>query len=145
MGDIGVTMFIRVYSPLGATSEQSFSIGRLVGLQDIYIPFSQFSGSTDFSNVGALEIEFPFSEKLDLTIEDFDVVSVSTRDPVYEFVRPIEGEYIDFQERCEKEVRSSSARSFTDDFSFITSTTSSVVALLPNLFIIFISLVVLVI
>jgi len=131
--DIGATIFIHVYSPVGDVSSTSFTVGHLVGLQDIYIPFSQFN-SVNFENVGAIEIEIPFEEKLDLVLKDFDVVTTSpSRTPVLEFVRPVEGEYIDFTSRCVKKIRSSSARSFTEDFDLFTSSSSSAISLIPKI------------
>uniref|UniRef100_A0A7S4HL67 Uncharacterized protein n=1 Tax=Vannella robusta TaxID=1487602 RepID=A0A7S4HL67_9EUKA len=130
--DIGATVTIRVYSN-GGVSEASFSVGRLVGLQNVLIPFSAFDGNPDFTNVGAIELFIPFDENLDLGIQEFDIATGSSPNGAPSlFVRPVEDYYIDYELGCERKVQSTI--SFT-----ISSTDSGSAMLLPG-FVSFIAL-----
>jgi len=123
--DIGATITIKIYSN-GELSEASFTVGRLEGLQDVYVPFSEFSGNADFANVGAIELFIPFEANLDIGIEEFDIaVPTEDFDFIFEFVQPIEGHYIDYELHCERKVVT------TSDFS--SSSSSSAAILLPSL------------
>ena len=127
--DVGATITVRVYSN-GGVSEASISVGRLLGVQNIIIPFSAFDGNPDFTSVGAIELYIPFDENLDLGIQEFDVAtgSATTNGPS-RFVRPVEDYYIDYELGCERKVRTSQLFS-----TLALSSESSSTQLVPGLF-----------
>ena len=68
-----VDIQLRVYSPDGGISTATFSFLEELSnqIQDVYVPFSQFSGDADFRNVGAFEIYIDIEANVDALINTF--------------------------------------------------------------------------
>lgn len=124
--DIGATIILNVYAE-NKFSTTSISIAPRQELKNFFIPFSKLIGNVDFSDVTAIEIVVPFEENLDILIGTIDIIGTSSPD-TFEFVAPLENEYIDYETGCVKNVNYEESQT---EFSYFSSSSSSSV-LLPS-------------
>ena len=140
--DVGGTIIINVYSG-NSKSTGSVEIKPMSESKDYFIPFSKFVGNANFASVGALELVIPYYENLDIIIEDFDILVSDNPNSAFEFVRPIENEYINYETGCVEKIENdeysqnsfthSNSRSYSTFDYDIDSSSSSSSILLPSL------------